>query len=145
MFEVGRDLWRSSGPNTLLSQGHLLPVAQDYKMNLKFFLTCLIAVQTLYTFIFFHHNIIFKTPLPSKTTQQIFERDVGGAFGLGVQQGTERIGGPWGLYVSELSEHALMFLTCSLEQFFRRKTALGYCCLAHHLHTQVCFCWCRSG
>ena len=30
MVEVGRDLWRSSGPNPLLKQGHLEPVAQDH-------------------------------------------------------------------------------------------------------------------
>jgi len=29
MVEVGRDLWRSSGPIPLLKQGHLEPVAQD--------------------------------------------------------------------------------------------------------------------
>ena len=30
MVEVGRDLWRSSGPTPLLKHGHLEPVAQDY-------------------------------------------------------------------------------------------------------------------
>lgn len=30
MVEVGRDLYRSSGPNPLLKQGHLKPVAQDH-------------------------------------------------------------------------------------------------------------------
>ena len=30
MVEVGRDLRRSSGPTTLLKQGHLDPVAQDH-------------------------------------------------------------------------------------------------------------------
>lgn len=29
MFEVGWDLWRSSGPKLLLKQGHLQPAAQD--------------------------------------------------------------------------------------------------------------------
>jgi len=27
---VGRHIWRSSGPSTLLKQGHLEPVAQDH-------------------------------------------------------------------------------------------------------------------
>ena len=30
MAEVGRDLWRSSAPTTLLKQGHLQLVAQDH-------------------------------------------------------------------------------------------------------------------
>ena len=30
MVEVGRDLWRSSGPTSLLKQGHLKLVAQDH-------------------------------------------------------------------------------------------------------------------
>ena len=30
MAEVGRDLWRSSGSNTLLKQGHLEQVVQDH-------------------------------------------------------------------------------------------------------------------
>lgn len=30
IIEVGRDLWRSSGPNPLLKQGHAEPIAQDY-------------------------------------------------------------------------------------------------------------------
>ena len=30
MIEVGRDLWRSSGPRPLLKQGHLETVAQDH-------------------------------------------------------------------------------------------------------------------
>ncbi|KAK4810494.1 hypothetical protein QYF61_004274, partial [Mycteria americana] len=30
MVEVGRDLWRSSGPTPLCQQGHLEPVAQDH-------------------------------------------------------------------------------------------------------------------
>ena len=29
IVEVGRDLWRSSGPTTLLKQGHLEQVVQD--------------------------------------------------------------------------------------------------------------------
>ena len=29
MVEVGRDLWRSSGPTSLLKQGHLELVVQD--------------------------------------------------------------------------------------------------------------------
>ena len=31
MAEVGRDLWRSSGPTPLLKQGHPEPVAQDHE------------------------------------------------------------------------------------------------------------------
>jgi len=30
MLEIGRDLWRSSGPSPLLKQGHLEPIAQDH-------------------------------------------------------------------------------------------------------------------
>jgi len=30
MAEVGKDLWRSSGPTPLLKQGYLEPVAQDH-------------------------------------------------------------------------------------------------------------------
>jgi len=30
LTEVGRDLWRSSGPTPLIKQGHLEPVVQDH-------------------------------------------------------------------------------------------------------------------
>lgn len=30
MAEIGRDLWRSSGPTPLLKQGHIQLVAQDH-------------------------------------------------------------------------------------------------------------------
>ena len=33
MFEVGRDLWRSSGPTSLLRQGHLELAAHGYVQN----------------------------------------------------------------------------------------------------------------